>query len=42
MIELPGVVKGADLVGVERDGIAFFVTVIGSIGSDPGDSITGD
>jgi len=27
-------VKGADLVGVERNGVAILVTVVGGIGSD--------
>jgi hypothetical protein len=41
MIELPGVVKRTDLVGVERDGIALLVPVIGGVRSHLG-SETGD
>lgn len=29
-MDRPGILKGANLVGVERDGVAFMVAVIGS------------
>lgn len=33
---LPGVVEGADLIGVEGDDVVFIVAVIGGVGSDEG------
>lgn len=35
--EVPRVVEGANFVGVERDGVAFFVAVIWGIRSDGGE-----
>lgn len=36
MIELPGVVKRADLVGIERDRVTLLIAVVGGVRSDMG------
>lgn len=41
LIGLPGVVEGADLIGVEGDDVAFIVAVIGAVRSDEGGAATG-
>ena len=33
---LPGVMERADLIGVERDSVTVFVTVVGGVGSNIG------
>lgn len=37
-IGFTGVVERADLVGVERDRVTFFVTVVGGVGSNMGNT----